>query len=168
MGRDDDGFDAFCVAAHPRLVAALSHIVADRAVGEELAQEALIRAHQRWDRVQSLESPLGWTVHVGANLARSHLRRRRLERRLVGGQQRPEVHHDPEITDTVALRSAMAMLTPAQREAVVLRHLLGLSPEQTGRLLGLDAAAVRARTHRAIRVLRQHLDEANREDQRVP
>ncbi|WP_052668323.1 sigma factor [Nitriliruptor alkaliphilus] len=57
----DDAFHAFCVEAHPRLVAALGHVVGDHAVAEELAQEALVRAHQRWRRVSQLESPLGWT-----------------------------------------------------------------------------------------------------------
>jgi hypothetical protein len=33
----DVAFDGFCVAAYPRLVAALGHVVGDRAVAEELA-----------------------------------------------------------------------------------------------------------------------------------
>lgn len=156
--RDAD-FDAFCVAAYPRLVGALSHVCGEPAVAEELAQEALVRAHQRWIDVAAMASPIGWTVHVGANLARSHLRRRRLERR-VQGQHGPGGdghHHDPDGADTVATRRAVASLPAAQREAVVLRHVVGLSAEEIGATLGVPAATIRKRTERGLATLRTQL-----------
>lgn len=180
-GASDATFDAFCVAAYPRLVAALGHVVGDRAVAEELAQEALVRAHQRWRRVSQLDSPLGWTVHVGTNLARSHLRRRVLARRVDRqlAADAPSEHIDPDTADAVAVREAMAALPLPQREAVVLRFVIGLTAVETGRVLGIEPAAVRARTHRALGVLRGRLtidepDDAgthgagSREDEEVP
>lgn len=155
-GGSDATFDAFCVAAYPRLVAALGHVVGDRAVAEELAQEALVRAHQRWGRVSQLDSPLGWTVHVGTNLARSHLRRRviarRVDRQLAADA--PTEHLDPDAADAVAIRAAMATLSFPQREAVVLRFVVGLTAVEAGQVLGVAPAAVRARTHRALGILR--------------
>lgn len=178
----DATFEAFCASAYPRLVAALGHVVGDRAVAEELAQEALVRAHQRWRRVSQLGSPLGWAVHVGTNLARSHLRRRVLARRvdLQLAVDVPTEHIDPDTADAVAVREAMAALSLPQREAVVLRFVIGLTAVETGRVLGIEPAAVRARTHRALRVLRDRLtidapDDAGtpdrpdrREDEEVP
>jgi RNA polymerase sigma factor (sigma-70 family) len=155
----DATFDAFCVAAYPRLVAALGHVVGDRAVAEELAQESLVCAHQRWRRVSQLDSPLGWAVHVGTNLARSHLRRRVLARR-VDRQLAVDVsigHIDPDAADAVAVREAMAALSSPQREAVVLRFVIGLTAVEAGRVLGIEPAAVRARTHRALGVMRGRL-----------
>lgn len=158
--KGDDGFDAFCVLAHPRLVAALAHVTGDRAVAEELAQEALVRAHDRWGRVSQLDSPLGWTVHVGTNLARSHLRRwqlaRRVDAQLVGGERGS--HTDPDGADAVAVRQAMARLSLPQREAVVLRYVVGLTAVEAGAVLGVDPATVRQRTKRALDVLREELD----------
>lgn len=155
----DATFDAFCVAAYPRLVAALGHVVGDRAVAEELAQESLVRAHQRWRRVSQLDSPLGWAVHVGTNLARSHLRRRvlarRVDRQLTADA--PTAHLDPDAAEAVAVRAAMAALSLPQREAVVLRFVVGLTAVEAGRVLGIEPAAVRARTHRALGVLRGRL-----------
>lgn len=175
-------FEAFCVVAYPRLVAALGHVVGDRAVAEELAQEALVRAHQRWRRVSQLDSPLGWTVHVGTNLARSHLRRRVLARRVDRqlAADTPAEHTDPDAADAVVVGEAMAELSLPQREAVVLRFVVGLTAAETGRVLGIEPAAVRARTHRALGVLRDRLtidapDNAGppdgpdrREDEEVP
>ena len=158
--RDDDSFDAFCRAAHPRVVGALSHLCGDAAVAEELAQEALIRAHQRWSRVRRLASPEGWTVHVGANLARSHLRRRAVARRLRPGQLDPQLgaHHDPDGAEAVAVRRAVAALPHVQREAVVLRHVLGLTPAETAEVVGASAATVRKRCERGLTSLRVALD----------
>ena len=44
------GFDAFYARELPRLVTILTAVTGDQMVAEELAQEALLRAHQRWSR----------------------------------------------------------------------------------------------------------------------
>jgi RNA polymerase sigma factor (sigma-70 family) len=156
-----EAFDGFCAWAYPQLVAALDHIVADAAVAEELAQEALIRAFQRWDRVSAMRSPLGWTVHVGTNLARSVLRRRMVRwraHRLLAAEGREEIREiDPAVRVTVV--AALSQLTVPQREVVVLRYFLGLTTVEIGEVLGLEANAVRQRTHRALHALRRHLTE---------
>ena len=91
-----DGADAvaFCAEEFPRLAGALSLYLGDRAIAEELAQEALLKACRRWERVSQLESPGGWTWRVARNLAKSHLRRRRAERRArarLGGVRPPSL-----------------------------------------------------------------------------
>lgn len=146
------GFEAFCRAAHPRLTVALSHIVGDHAVGEELAQEALIRAYLRWPRVSQLDSPLGWTVHVGTNLARSTLRRRAVERRAPRREAPPAAAGDA--ATVVAVRDALGRLRIEDREVVVLRWYVGLTSDEIGALLGVGGSAVRHRTRRALDALR--------------
>lgn len=159
MRRDDaEEFDAFCVSSYPRVVAALTHIVGDVALAEDLAQEALIRAYQRWDRISRLRSPLGWTVHVGANLARSALRRRLVQRR--ARQREPAdaaVHHDGDATLRIVLNEVLRTLSPVQREVVVLRYFVGLDTIEVGELLGIEPNAVRQRTHRALAAIRANL-----------
>ena len=48
---------------------------ADRA--EEIAQEALLRAHREWDRIARYDKPGAWVRRVTINLATSSRRRRR-------------------------------------------------------------------------------------------
>src|SRR3712207_1363468 len=69
---------SFCSDVRAGLVGALALYCGDRAVAEELAQEALVRTWERWDRI---EAPRAFTYHVAFNLARSSLRRRGAERR---------------------------------------------------------------------------------------
>ena len=56
------------------------------------------------------------------------------------------------------MRAALDLLSPVQREAVLLRHDLGLSAAEAGEVLGRSAGAVRVLTHRALARMRAALD----------
>ena len=152
-----DGYEAFCAAAWPRLVGALAHHTGDRLLAEELAQESLVRAGDRWDRVRTMESPVGWCFRVGANLGASWFRRRGAERRARARHGVVDTPAAPDPVGAAAVRDALALLTPAQRETVVLRHLLGLGVTETATTLGISPTAVRTRDSRGLAVLRDRL-----------
>jgi len=160
--RASEDVERFCVDAHPKLVAALTHQFGEQWLAEDLAQEALIRACDRWAVVRELDSPVGWTFRVGVNLGRSHFRRRAAERRACARQGRAAdaaVHRDPDVADRLGLQEALAALTWRQRQVVVLRFFLGLPAGEVATVLSTTEGAVRALTHRAIAVLRASLDE---------
>ena len=50
----------------------------------------------------------------------------------------------------------LALLPPRHRDVVTLRVVLGLSAEETGRVLGMTPSAVRVAQHRALNRLRRH------------
>lgn len=155
----DAAAEAFCASEYPRLVRALTLYVGDVHLAEELAQEALLRACRDWSRVGRLDSPGGWAWHVARNLAASHFRRaraaRRAHRRLE--HEAGAVHRDPEPTDVVALRRAAAALPERQRHALVLRHVLDLTVDDTAARMGISADAVKSLSKRATAALRQEL-----------
>lgn len=154
--------ERFCADAWPRLVAAMSHYCGDVHLAEELVQEALVRTCRRWKNVSGMSSPEGWTYRVAVNLANSAWRRQRAERR---ARQRhgpePDVGRPAAVEDQLLVRSALQALTAKQREAVMLRHGLDLSVDQTAEVLGTSPGAVRALTHRAITQLRESLELAD-------
>ncbi len=163
-GQSLDDFDAFCAAAHPQLVRALAHHFGDRYLAEELAQEALVRAGEKWARVRTLASPVGWAFRVGCNLGTSVMRRRGAERRALRRRERvaqQRIHHDPDTPDRLAVTEALDVLTDAERRAVVARHFLGLTPSEAAEALGTSAGSVRVLTHRGLAKLREALDEAH-------
>lgn len=147
---------AFCAAEYPRLVGALGLYLGDVEVAEDLAQEALLRACRDWERVQNLESPGGWTWRVAHNLANSHFRRLRVERR---ARHRLIAPHDPgpDEAERQAIRVAVAKLQRRQKTALVLRYYLGYSVEETASHMAVSADAVRSLTKRAIASLREQL-----------
>jgi RNA polymerase sigma-70 factor (ECF subfamily) len=147
---------AFCRAEYPRLVGTLVLLLGDADVAQELAQEALLRACARWDRVRGLDSPGGWTWRVAHNLAVSHLRRRSRSTHLIGASPQT-THHDPDVAAVLSVRAAVAALPLRQRTALVLRHYLDLPVDEVAGRMEVSPDAVRSLTKRAIAALRDHL-----------
>ena len=67
-------FEDFFHAEHERLFQALYLLTGDRFEADDLAQEALLRAYERWDRVGAMDSPAGYVYKTALNLNRSRLR----------------------------------------------------------------------------------------------
>jgi RNA polymerase sigma factor (sigma-70 family) len=149
---------AFVGREHPRLVRAVSLLLDDRSVAEEVAQEALLRAASRWETVRGLDAPGAWVHRVAINLATSQLRRRQLERRARHRVAREEVAPAPDTAEALVIREAMHRLAPEQRRVLVLRYVLGWTAEEIGGLDGATGEAVRQRLQRARAALRNHLD----------
>lgn len=154
---------AFLRREQPRLVRAVDLLLNDHAVAEEIAQEALLRAASRWEKVSRLASPGGWTHRVAINLATSQLRRRQAERRarsrMDGFADRPHGVHtdDPDPQAAAAVRRALATLPSADRRRLVLRHVLDWTAGEIADLEGASPEAVRQRLHRARQALRDAL-----------
>lgn len=135
---------------HP-LVGSLALYCGDAAVAEELAQEALAKAWQRWDR---LDDPKAWTYRTAFNLATSWGRRRSAERR---ANRRSIAGAVPEAdgADAHAVREAVAALPDRQRAVIVCRFFLTLDVRETATVLGCAEGTVKAATHQALASLRR-------------
>src|SRR5439155_24226805 len=74
--------DAVFRIESPRLIAGLARIVRDVGVAEELAQEALVSALERWPETGVPDNPGAWLMATAKNRAIDELRRgKRLERK---------------------------------------------------------------------------------------
>ena len=134
------------VYAMARLAAA---IAGSQTEGEEIAQEAFLVIHQRWDQI---ENPAGYLRAVVTNRAIGHLRRQKLERR-----QPPApaaVAEMPELDETWA---ALATLTERQRAVLVLRFYEDLSEAQIAEVLGCRPGTVKSNLARGLDRLRKEL-----------
>jgi RNA polymerase sigma-70 factor (sigma-E family) len=159
-----DGIDPalaeLCRREHVRLVGMLALYTGDRGVAEDLAQEALLRLHDRWDQVRAMHSPRAWLSTVAVNLARSWWRRRYAEQRAYrrhGARRASDHDPGPEPADVVAVRRAVAALPPRQRAALVLRYYGGLSLAETAAALRCAEGTVKSLTHKAVARLRDGL-----------
>ncbi len=151
-------FEEFFRAEYRGLVRAFYLLTADQAEAEELAQEAMARAYERWDRVQTMESPTGYIYRVGVNVNRQRLRHLAVRaRRLLAIADPPGSGQPPEIRSEIG--EAIASLSTGQREAFMLVEWLGMSAEEAGRVLKIAPASVRSRVHRARTALRHRLSE---------
>lgn len=143
-------FEDWYRGLHPRLFAALLVISGDRGVASEAADEALTRALERWDRVQAMSSPEGWTYTVGVHVLRRRARRAAKERSslLLRVEAAPELAPD--------VWAAVRQLTRRQQEAIALRYVLDLPEAEVARAMGVavgTASATLAAARAALRVL---------------
>jgi RNA polymerase sigma-70 factor, ECF subfamily len=155
-------FEEFFRAEYPGLVRAFYVLTADQAEAEELAQEAMVRAYERWDRVGTMESPAGYLYRTGVNLNRHRLRHLAVRaRRLLAMTRDAPSEQVPGVRREIA--EAIASLSGGQREAFMLVEWLGLNAEEAGRVLGIAPASVRSRVHRAKAALRARLSDKGRD-----
>jgi RNA polymerase sigma-70 factor (ECF subfamily) len=146
-------FGAFFAECYERLVRACLLLTGSTHEGEELAQEAMTRVLERWDRVSTMDDPEGYLYRTALNLHRNALRRAAMSARRFVLLRPPD---DSDLTDRrVDLLRAIRSLPRPQREALVLVEWLGYTAEDAGRLLGIEPTSVRGRLHRAREGLRQ-------------
>ena len=149
-------FEDFFIAEHERLFKALYMLTGDRFEADDLAQEALLRAYERWDRVGAMDSPAGYVYRTALNLNRNRLRGLVVRARRILAAIPTEDHSGP-LAASHDVRNALARLPRGQREALVLVDWLGLGSEEAGLVLGIDPSSVRGRLHRAHATLRDLL-----------
>ncbi len=152
--------DDFCADLWGPLVGTLTLKVGDRGTAEELAQEALARAWERWPEVSAMEAPDRWVFRVALNLAGSWIRRRGAERRArqrliqrssVGGA-------DGNDAESLDLRDAIRALPNREREVIILRYYGELSVRDVAELLNISEGSVKSAAFDARARLRGTLD----------
>ena len=136
------------------MVGSLTLYTGDRDLGEELAQESLIRVCEHWDRVREAASPSAWAHRVGLNLAKSHFRRGAVLRRLQQLERGEPGKSEPDPAGRLAVREALGALSDIQRQVVVLRFFADLTVDEVSSALRCPTSTVKTHTRRALEVLR--------------
>lgn len=148
--------EQFCSSARRRLVGALSLYVGDADVAEELANEALLRAVDRWAEVQLMANADAWVHAVAFNLARSRFRRMAAERRayarLAAAREPPA---GPDAAEVLAMRNALSRLPSRQRQAIICRYYLGMPATEIAVAMHCSTATVKVHLRTSLARLRE-------------
>lgn len=148
----------------PRVLAHAARVLGDRAEAEDVAQEAMLRlwrAAANWDPTGAAR-PGTWLYRVTANLVVDRLRK---NGRAVGLEEPESLMDEAESAEArliqegrmAALDAALARLPERQRQAVVLRHIEGLSNPEIAEILEIGVEAVESLTARGKRALAAQL-----------
>jgi RNA polymerase sigma-70 factor, ECF subfamily len=148
MRVDEVAIREFLHTAYPRLVAGVALASGSRPAAEDAVQEALLRAWERSEKGEEIESLNAWVTTVAMNLARSGLRRLRSERRAKARLHRPVVT-EPAGWERVDVARALSTLPRRQREAVVLRYYLQMDTREVAGALGINEGTVKSTLFRA-------------------
>lgn len=154
----DDGWDRLEVVyrrEHAPMVRLAHLLVRDRAVAEELVQDAFLRLHTRLDRVDDPGAYLRTTV---VNLCRGHGRRQQTARRhdpVLAGVDR--VEPPPLPPELGEVWQALGRLPERRRDALVLRYYADLPTEEVARLLDTRPSTARSLIRRGLASLEKEL-----------
>jgi len=151
-----------------RLIAGLARMVRDVGLAEELAQDALVAALEKWPQSGVPENPGAWLMATARNQAIDHLRRgkrlehkheelgRELELRQETSAPDLEAAIDDEIGDDLLRLVFVAchpVLSTEARVALTLRLLGGLTTEEIARAFLVPEPTIAQRIVRAKRTL---------------
>jgi RNA polymerase sigma-70 factor, ECF subfamily len=145
---DEATLRTFLRDGYPRIVGAVALVTGSLPAAEDAVQEAVLRAWQRTERGEPIDSLDSWVVTVALNLSRSGLRRLRTERRARPHIARAEATPGPS-GDVVDVRRALASLPNRQREAAVLRYFLDLSTAEIAAAMATSEGTVKSQLSKA-------------------
>ncbi|MER5941406.1 sigma-70 family RNA polymerase sigma factor [Streptomyces sp. NPDC001928] len=148
----------------PRVIAAVTRIVRDVGIAEELAQDALVAALEQWPRDGLPDNPGAWLMAAAKHRAVDLIRRRENYARKLAEIGRtlettapPEEPSDPDDIDDDLLRLVFTtchpVLSPEARIALTLRLLGGLTTPEIARAFLVPEPTVAQRIVRAKRTL---------------
>ena len=131
-------------------------ITGDRALAEDLMQEAFVRLLSRLVHLRDPDGLEPYLRRTIVNLANAQFRRRRVERRYLDRQAamptpaRPE----PDIPEREAVWAVLRALPARQRIAIVLRFYEDLSADQTAEIMRCRPGTVKSLVSRGMDKLR--------------
>ena len=139
---DVDGFEDWYREHYRRVFASVLVVSGNRAATAEAVDEAFARALERWPRVRTMGSPIGWTFIVARNLLRRAARHAARDHTV-------EVAVDPVPEIDVALWETVRSLPKRERELVALRYVADLTEPEIAATLGIAKGTVARGLHDA-------------------
>jgi RNA polymerase sigma-70 factor (ECF subfamily) len=168
MRVDEVAIREFLHTRYPRLVAAVALVCGSRPAAEDAVQEALLRAWERSEKGEGIESLNAWVTTVSLNVARSGLRRLMAERRARSRLAATPLPDESSPSDRVDVERALAALPRRQREAVVLRYYLQMDTREVANVLDVHEGTVKSTLFRARSALAGALGETDTEEVNDP
>src|ERR1700681_4919051 len=151
----------------PRLITSLARMLRDVPLAEDLTQEALLAALERWPATGVPEKPGAWLMATAKHRPLDHLRRRALLERkhaMVARDMEAEQQAMPDLDSALdddigdellrlIFTACHPLLSRAARAALALRMICGLTTEEIARAFLLPDATIAQRIVRAKRTL---------------
>jgi RNA polymerase sigma-70 factor (ECF subfamily) len=177
LAGDRDAFRVL-VERHSRSIFHVAYrMTGNQQDAEELVQEVFLRAYKSLGRFEMRSNFSTWLYRIAVNRSLDYLSARKTQ---MQSQDAYQIADDPDPEDSRQMQlpspspgpdrvllsgevksrvaQAMALLTPVERVAFIMRHMEGRSIEEIGQALNLRASAAKNSVFRAVKKLRQQLE----------
>ena len=154
-------FDQVVGVFHQDMYRYAAWLSRDKAIAEDVVQEALLRAWKSLDALRDDAAAKPWLLTIVRRENARYFERRRLETVDIDNltaSQAALLAEQPD-DDLDDMRAAIFELDDDYREPLVLQVLMGLSTNEIAEQMGLKQGAVLTRLHRARAKLKDAMDE---------
>ncbi|HEY2475533.1 MAG TPA: RNA polymerase sigma factor [Candidatus Cybelea sp.] len=155
--------ESLVIEHQTKLARYLRRMVGDAETALDLSQDVFLSAYRMLSADPARELRVGWLYRAATNAAISLMRRRKilhvlsLDRDLDGSSWRI----DERSAASIDLQTALKRLPSEQAAALLMTSYAGYSSAEAAQILGSSADAVRQRVCRAMKTLRQVMNEEN-------
>ena len=149
-----DGVEQLFRAHYARLVRALTLVSGSQEAAADAVQEAFVKAHLHWRRIQRYDDPVGWIRRVAINRLRDEHRRRGRKDRAVERMGAQQATPGVDWSDGHDATTLLAALPRQQRLCLALHYVDGLSVAEVATTLGISDGAVKFHLHQGRDALR--------------
>jgi RNA polymerase sigma-70 factor (ECF subfamily) len=155
--------EGLLAAMRPKLHRYCARMVGSVIDGEDVLQDALIKAVEAFASAGPIGNPEGWLFKIAHNTALDFLRRRNRQQALRSGEEVDMIADEADIVASreiarASLRTFMR-LPVAQRSSVILMDVLGCSLQEICAVMDFSLPAAKAALHRGRAQLRELAEE---------
>jgi RNA polymerase sigma-70 factor (ECF subfamily) len=151
--------DGLLAEMRPRLHRYCARMVGSVIDGEDVLQDALIKAVESFSSAGPIGNPAGWLFRIAHNTALDFLRRRNRQEALRSGEEVDMIADPVDIVTSREIASTslrtFLRLPVAQRSSVILMDVLGCSLREVCEVMDFSLPAVKAALHRGRAQLRE-------------
>jgi RNA polymerase sigma-70 factor (ECF subfamily) len=154
-----DELEPLLVAMRPKLHRYCARMVGSVIDGEDVLQDALIKAVEARPKAGPIQNPEGWLFRIAYNTALDFLRRRSRQEALRSAEEVEMIADELDAVTSRQIASAslrtFMRLPVAQRASVILMDVLGCSLQEVCDIMDYSLPAAKAALHRGRRQLRE-------------
>ncbi|MGD8439248.1 MAG: RNA polymerase sigma factor [Holophagae bacterium] len=158
---DMEAFEGLYEALRRPLIRYLWTFVRNQAAAEDLLQETFLQLHRARQTYIPPRPVRPWIYAITRHVALMHLRTTRRRKEMLPDEELPEVPVTPsmeQLADRATVQRLLATLPRPAQEVLILHHLLGLSFDEVGQIVGVAGGTAKVRAHRALKKIRDGLD----------
>ncbi len=156
---DDLAWEALVRRYQRRVFAVAYHYMRNREEARDMAQEVFVKIYQQLGRYEVGKKFLPWMLSVARNACIDQLRKRKARPplqdvsiddrpHLATGGPTPEEEMEEDSRRRLLYR-ALARMSDANREIILLKEIQGMRLEEISRLLALPLGTIKSRSSRA-------------------